>query len=154
MGDIDHGRADFLMQSCDLHAHLHPQFRIEVGQGLIKQKYLWPAHNRPADRHPLPLPTRERGRLALEVVIKFQNPAGFGYLLSNFGLWIAIHAQTKPHVFLHRHMRIERIGLKYHRHAAPRRIFPGDIARTNRNGAARGVLKPSHHPQQGGFAAT
>ena len=154
MGDIDHGRADFLMQSCDLHAHLNPQFRVEIRQRFIEQKHLRPAHNGTADRYPLPLPTRESSWLSLEVIVKFQNPASFGDLLRNLMLWMAIHTQAKPHVFLHGHMRIERIGLEYHRHAAPRRVFPGDIACTNRNGAARGILKPSHHPQQGRFSTT
>ena len=66
---------------------------------------------------------------------------------------MAIHAQAKTHIFLHGHMRIECIGLEYHRHATPRWVFAGDIACANRNGAARGVLEPSHHPQQSGFSA-
>jgi hypothetical protein len=40
VGHVDRGGANPLVQLLDLGAHLHTQFRIQVGQGLVKQKDL------------------------------------------------------------------------------------------------------------------
>jgi hypothetical protein len=50
--------------------------------------------------------------------LQLQDAGGFGHLAVNLGLGVARHLQAKAHVFGHRHMRIKRVGLEHHRHAA------------------------------------
>ena len=56
--------------------------------------------------------------------------------------------EAEPHVFLDRHVRIERIGLEHHRHPAFGGIGPGHVASANCDHTRRGLLEPRDHPQQ------
>ena len=47
------------VQLRDLRAHVHPQLRIQIRQGLIHQECRGLAHHRATNRHALALPTRE-----------------------------------------------------------------------------------------------
>ena len=58
VGDVDHGRPNFLVKPGDFDPHVHPQFRIKVGERFIKQKHLRPPHNRATNRNSLTLPAR------------------------------------------------------------------------------------------------
>ena len=55
VGDIDECRPRRLVQSADLRPRLHPQFGVQIRERLVQQKHLWVAHQRAAQRHPLPL---------------------------------------------------------------------------------------------------
>ncbi|MNH38376.1 hypothetical protein D3C79_993960 [compost metagenome] len=60
VGDIHHGGGgaflfQLVMQFDQLYAHRDPQFGIQIGQGLIEQKYLGFTHDGAADRHALAL---------------------------------------------------------------------------------------------------
>ena len=56
MGHIDYCRSQRLVQLCNLNAHVHAKFRIEIGQRLIKKEHVGMADNRPADSNALTLP--------------------------------------------------------------------------------------------------
>ena len=53
---VDHGGVEIVVQLADLHSHVDPQRRVEVRERLVEQEDLRLAHDRPPDRHPLPLP--------------------------------------------------------------------------------------------------
>ena len=55
-----------LLEIVDLAAHLHPQLRVEVRQGLVHEERLRLAHERAPHRDTLPLPARERLGLSLQ----------------------------------------------------------------------------------------
>jgi hypothetical protein len=72
-------------------------------------------------------------------------------LISALGM--AGHLQAEAHVLLDRHMRVERVGLEHHRHAALGRVDPGDIAPADGDAALGGLLQPRDHAQKRGLAA-
>ena len=59
MGDIDHRRTDFAVQSRDFHPHFHPQFGIKVRERFVKQEHLGATHNRAPDGDALALTARQ-----------------------------------------------------------------------------------------------
>jgi hypothetical protein len=67
MSHIDHRRAELGMEFRQFKAHLHTQFRVKVGKRLVEQENLGLAHERPADRHSLPLAARQLGRTTIEI---------------------------------------------------------------------------------------
>jgi hypothetical protein len=127
--DVDHRVLELLVQPLDLDAQFGAQLGVEVGQRLVEQEHIDVAHQRPADRDALALaagqlPTacasaaarsagsRRRARCAA----RSRPSAGLGIL------------QAEGQVSLHRHLRIERVGLEHHADAAILGLFPGDVA--------------------------
>ena len=153
MGHIDHGCADFAVQTRDFDAHFYPQFGVKVGQGFVEQEHLGAAHDGPANRHALTLPAGQGLGLAGHQGIKFQDTGGFGYFAVYLGLGMAGHLQAKAHVFGDRHMRVKRVGLKHHGHATFAGVHLCHVARPDADGARRRVLQPGDHPQQCRLAA-
>ena len=149
---IDHRGTDLFVKTCDFYTHVDTQFGVEVGQGFVKQKHLWPTDNRPANRNPLALTTRKRLWFAFQILVELQDRRGLGDFLFDLGLRDAIHAQAEAHVFFDRHMRIERVGLKHHGDAAIGRVSMRHIARANVDLARGCFFEASDHPQKGGFA--
>ena len=66
---------------------------------------------------------------------------------------MAVHLQAKAHVFFDRHMRVKRVGLEHHGHAAPRRVFAGHVPVAD-GICFGGFLKTCHHAQKRGLTAT
>ena len=65
---VEHGHAELAVQPLELGPRVVAQLGVEVGQRLVEQQQLRPADQRAADRDPLLLAARGRGRLALERV--------------------------------------------------------------------------------------
>src|SRR3546814_13437044 len=74
VGDVDHGGVEVVVQLRDLDAHLHAQRRVQVRQRLVEQEDLRLAHERAADRDPLPLAAGQLLRLAAPPVLELQDP--------------------------------------------------------------------------------
>ena len=56
MGYIDGGYPNFFLEALELIAGRVPEFGIQVGEGLIKEKDGGLAYHGPGQGHPLPLP--------------------------------------------------------------------------------------------------
>ena len=54
------------MQALQLHAHLHPQLCVEVGERLVEQEHLRMAHDGAPDGDALALAAGKLARLPLE----------------------------------------------------------------------------------------
>ena len=73
VGDIDHGGVgQALVEPGDLHAHLHAQRRIEVGERFVEQEDLGIAHDGAADGDALALAARQRLGQAVEIFGQLQ----------------------------------------------------------------------------------
>ena len=68
MGDVDEGGVDALPQEDDLRAHLVPELRVQVREGLVHQEHLGFAHDGASDGHALALAAGKRLGLAVQVV--------------------------------------------------------------------------------------
>ena len=69
-------------------------------------------------------------------------------------LVMAGHFQTKAHVLLDCHVRIQRIRLKHHGDAAISGFDFGNILIADSDGARGGVFQSGNQAQQCGFAAS
>ena len=116
------------MQLGDFDPHLHPQFGIEIAERLVEKKDLRIADDSAADGDALALPARKLRRLALEILLEPQDPGRARNLLGDLGLWAVRHAQPEAHIVRNGHVRVERVGLEHHRHAAVGRLLVGDVA--------------------------
>ena len=76
MGHVQRGHPEVALDPGDLRAHLDPELGVEVGQRLVHEERLGLADDGPPHGHPLALSARQRGRLALQVVVQAEDPAG------------------------------------------------------------------------------
>ena len=140
------------MQLGQFQPHLHPQQRVQVRQGFVKQEHLGVTHQRPPNRHALPLPARQFRRAAVHQRFQLQH---LGHDIGLFGLHCLGcpgQRQRKADVLPHGQMRIKRIVLKHHRDPTPRRFLMRDIGAVDADIAFCDGFQPGNHAQQGGFA--
>ena len=72
VGDVNGGGAQSPLQSGDLIAGLHPQFRVQVGQRFVHQEHLRSAHDRAPHRHPLALSAGQILGFAIQVRLQIE----------------------------------------------------------------------------------
>ncbi len=124
VGDVDHRALEALVQAGDLNSHLHAQRRIKVGERLIEQEHARLRHQRTANGYALALTTGKRFRLAIQQMAQLEYLGNLGDTLVNDVFLCAGQLEAERHIFCHREMGIERIGLEHHADAAIRR---GDL---------------------------
>ena len=88
---VDEGGAQLLVQAPQLCAHLRAQAGIEIRKRLVEQVDAWLAHERPAERDPLPLPARQLPRLARKELGDPEKLRRLGDALVDLG---ALEAET------------------------------------------------------------
>ena len=118
VGDIHHGGFQLLVQTGKVQTHLHAQLGIQVGERFVEHKDPRITYDGAANGHTLALAAGKLLRFAIQKVGKLQR---FGHhldLMADLIFRHLIDLQAVAHVFGHRHMWVERIGLKHHRHAA------------------------------------
>ena len=127
VGDVDHRVGELLVQPLDLDAQFRAQLGVEVGQRLVEQEHVDVAHQRAADGDALALAAGELRRLALEQRLDLQDLGGARDAPLDLVLGHAGVLQAEGQVPLHRHLRIERVGLEHHADAAVLGLLPGDV---------------------------
>ena len=127
MRHIDHRRAEIGVELRQLEAHLHAQFGVEVGQGLVEQEDLGLAHQGAADRDPLTLAARQLGGPAIEIGLELKDPGDLERALVLNLFRLAGDGEREGDVLPHRHVRIERVGLEHHGDAPLRRGRIGHV---------------------------
>ena len=153
MGHVNHRRLQLVMQIADLEPHVATQGSIEIGQRLVEEKRLGLAHDGATDCNALALTAGQLSRPPIEIVGEIEDMRRVLDLLVDRSLVLAIHLQRKGDVAVDAHMRIERIGLEYHRQAAFGRRLVGHVLAIDDDAAAAQVLKTSDHAQQGRLSA-
>ena len=118
MRDIDGRRLQPLMQFLDLGAHLHAQFGVEIGQGLVEEKHRRIAHDGAAHGDALALAAGEFARIAGEIGFEIENARRPADLLVDLALRALRKLEREAHIVLDVHMRVERVILKDHRDVA------------------------------------
>ena len=152
MGHQNKGNPHLPLQLDQLHLHMLTHFLVERAEGFVQQQNLGLQDQRPRQRHPLPLPTRKRMRRTATKAFQAHHLEGFFHRLDLFRLGPGILAQTKAHVFGHRHMRKNGVGLEHHirrplirRHALHRLAVDQHSARGD-------AFKPCDGAQKRGLA--
>ena len=151
--DENTGRFQFARKFLNLQAHLHPQLGIKIRQRLIEQKHRRLPNDGAPHRHTLPLPTREFARFPLQQLSEFKNLRRFLHARLNVVFREFANLQSIRHVFVHRHVRIERVILKHHRDIAILGLQIVDEPAADPYLARRDDLEPRDHAQQRRFAA-
>ena len=153
VGDVDHRSVELAVEPGDLDAHLHAKRRVEVGERLVEQEHLRLAYDGAADGNALTLTARELAGLAVEQLLQLQDLGRTHHLGVALGLGHASETQRERHVVGHRHMGIERVGLKHHGEAPGVRGNVVDDGPVDEKVTAGDLLETRDHPQKGGFAA-
>ena len=148
VGNVDHCGLELLMELGDLQPHVDTQGGVEVGQGLVKQKGLRLAHDRPADRDPLALATGKLPRTAVKIVGEVENRRRRVDAAHRFVLVEPRHLQGEGDVAANRHVGIKRVGLEDHRETAFCRRRRRGIGPVDQNGARCDILEAGNEPEQ------
>ncbi len=141
------------MHLLDFDAHLHAEFRVEIGQRLVEQEDFRVAHDGASHGHALALAAGELLRLAIDQVGDVEEAGGFRHPCLDLRLGIVLQAQPERHVLCDRHVRIERVVLEHHRDVAVLRRHVVDDVAADHDVAVADVLQARDHAQRGRLAA-
>ena len=150
---VDGRHSEPLVQPRELGAHAHAELGVEVRERLVHQERRRLAHDRPAHRHPLPLPSGERGGPPVEQVLEAEQLGDLADAAIDVGTRRLAHPQPVAEVLAHRHVRVERVVLEHHRDVAIARRELGDVAPADQDRPLGDVLEPGDHAHQGRLAA-
>ena len=154
VGDVDRRHAEASLEGGDLGAGLHAQLGVEVRQRLVHQEHLRLAHDRPTHRHPLALPARQLGRLAIEVLLEVEDAGRLAHPPGPLFLRHPLHLEVEADVLGDRHVRVQGVGLEHHRDVAVLRRQRGDVAIADVDRPLVDRLEPGQHPQRRRLAAS
>ena len=142
------GGAGIFVDSHNGFPGLVSQLRVQIGQRLIHQEYLWFLDQRPPQGHTLLLSAGQVPGLPVLVFIQVQIFCSILNPLVNLVQGNLFHFQPESHVLINRHVGIQRIGLKYHGNVP---VFGKHIVHmdpVNVNVPIRYGLKTCNHTQQ------
>ena len=137
----------------DLRPHLYAELRIKVRERLVHQERLRLAHDRPAHRDALPLPSGELRGASMEHVSQPEDARDLFDALFLLVLRHLPHAQPEREVVVDVLVRIERVILEDHRDVAVARREVVDDLALDPDLAGGDLLEPGDHPQRRGLAA-
>ena len=131
---IHHARASAAVKLTNLCTHFNAQSCIKIRERFVKEEHLWLTHECAPEGNALTLATRQCARQAPKKRFYSKRARGIKNFAINGGKFCAPffavqqHAsnaavlpssqQSKRHVLLDRHVRVERIVLKDHRYIA------------------------------------
>ena len=108
---------------------------------------------RARDRHALLLPARQFLRHPFAKTDESHVFERRSDLRCDLALGCLRHAERKRDVALHRHVRKERVALKYRAHRPCLRRLAGEVFAIQKDSAAIGRIEPRNHPQERCLAA-
>ena len=153
MGDVHDRRSQATAGLDQLGAGLHPQLGVEVRERFVHQERLRPPDDRPGERHPLALTSRELRRLALEQVLEAEDARRLLHEAVPLGRRDAARLERELHVPPHRHVRVQRVALEDHGDVAVLRLDVVDLAAPDLDGAFGRLLEAGDHAQRGRLPA-
>ena len=129
-------------------AHVAAQLGVEIGQGFVHQERRRAADHRAGERHALTLAAGELPGIAIEQRIELHLPRDILDRRLDLRLGLAAHGQRIGDVREHRHVRVERVGLKDHRDVAIFRQHVGDVAIADTDRAGGNLFEAGDHAQR------
>ena len=114
VGNVNDCGLQPVVKLAELRAHLHPEFGIQVREGLIHEEDLGLPHNGSSQSNPLSLSAGESFGLAIQKVLNAQDPRCLFHPPVNLSLGELPQFQAEGHVVVNVHMGIEGIVLKHH----------------------------------------
>ena len=124
VGNVHKRGVDVLTQLDELSAHLVTQFGVEVTQRLVHEEYLRMTHDSAADGNTLSLSAGERFGLSLQILGDAEDLRRLFDFFVDLRFGDLAQLESERHVFIHGHVRVERVVLEDHRDVA---IFGSDV---------------------------
>ena len=115
VSDVDRGDSDPLVQEPDLGSHLGSQLGVEVRERLVHEEGLWLADERSTHGHSLPLATGKLPRLAIELLVQFEDGRDSRDALLDVGASEVAKLEGEREVLEDGLVRIEGVVLEHHR---------------------------------------
>ena len=141
-------------------ADLHPELRVQVGEGLVHQEQARLDHQCPGQDHSLLLPARELARHPPQQLVELYQPARLGHLAGDLVGCNAARLQAVRDVLGYRQVREDGVALKHDPDVAKigrdvvhpvlvEENAPGVLLQQPRNDAEEGRLAAAARPDQG-----
>ena len=124
VGNVHECSVDVLAQFDELGTHLVAQLGVEVRKRLVHEEHLRMTHDGAADGDALSLSAGKRLGLSLQILGDAEDLGCFFDLLVDLRFGNLAQLESERHVFIHGHVRIERVVLEDHRDVA---VFRGDV---------------------------
>ena len=153
VGHVDRGHPQLVLHVLELRAHVAAKLRVEVGERLVHQERGGPAHDRPREGDPLPLPAGELTRVALQQILHVDLGRRLAHRRRPLVRPESPHLERKADVLRHRLVRVERVGLKHHRDVPVLGKLVGDVRVAEEHLPRIGGLEPRDDPERGRLAA-
>ncbi len=151
VGDVHGGDAETCGQFRDLAPGLDTQFRVEVRQWLVHEEDPRFAHDGPAHRDPLPLPTGQILGFAGQVGLQVEQACGLADPPVTFRFRHTRDLQRETHVRRDVHVGIQRIVLEHHGDVTAGRRQRGDVVAADPDRAGVDAFQTGEHSQGGGL---
>ena len=136
------------MELLERGAHPDPELRVQVRQGLVHEKGLRLARDRPTHRDALSLASREMRRPPFEQVAEPEQLRHFVHAALDLLLRRMANLQAVAEVLADGHVRVERVCLEDHRDVAVPRLQVGHVAVADRDAPVGRLLEPRHDAQE------
>ena len=141
------------LQAPDLDAHVRPERSVEIGERLVEEEDRGLSNHRPAHGHTLALASGQLLRLAIQQRVDAEHLGGPRNPLSDLLSGCLPETKAQREVLAHRHVRVERIVLKHHRHITGTRGQGGHVLISDTDRPGRHRLETGQHAQNGRLAA-
>ena len=147
VGHDDEGDAELLLQVDQLELRVLPQLPVQGTERLIEQQQLRTLHERPSERDPLTLPTRELVGLAPAEVAELDDVEHLAHATVDLGPHDAFLFETESDVRRDGHVREQRIGLEHHVDGPLVRRDVGHVLTVDEDATGGRRLEPRQHAQ-------
>src|ERR1044071_5309362 len=160
VGHVKRADADFLDQLLELHAHFFTQLGVQVAERLVEQNQPRLQREAARQRDPLLLAAAQLGRIALIAPLQANQIQRRHHSALDFILRLFAQLEAEGDVFENRHVRPQRVVLKYKADFARVRrdenaVFYGSLYFVSDGNRARvGNFESGNGPKQRGFAAS
>ncbi len=148
MGDVEGGHAKVALKRRDFGAHLHAEFRVEVGERLVHQEGGRLADDRATHSDTLTLTARELSRLAIEIGGQLEDFGGAPNPLLDLLFRHLGQFESKTNVVEDGHVRIQRVVLEHHRDVAILRFDLVDHPVADAHLTRSDLLKSGDHAER------
>jgi hypothetical protein len=124
-----------------------------LDKGLVHEEHRRLDGQRPRHRHPLALPARELGGIAVEEGLDVQERGGALDLSPGFGLVPALHPEAEGDVLEHRHVGKDGVVLEHHGEPALPGREPADVPAADQDAAGGLRFEARDDAEQRGLPA-
>src|SRR5438128_1304408 len=135
-------------------AHTFAQQCVEIAQRFVQEEGVRLANERSSNRDTLTLSSAQLAWLLSQQIADFQHRRGLMNAPIDFRRRHLFQTEIEGEVLIARHVWVERVRLKYHRHVALARGYGFDGYAVHANPARGRSIETGDQPKQCGLSAT